>query len=88
MVLQVLHDHLDLIVKGQASEVATRLSPGHLKTSIHQTLPQTRGQLTAVTGQVVDGAVVDDGHGLIVGRRLLFTFACQCRKKTAQSVHS
>lgn len=36
----------------QAAEVATRLSPGHMKTSIHQTLPQTRGQLTAVTGQV------------------------------------
>jgi hypothetical protein len=53
-----------------------------------RTGPQTRGQLTAVTGQVVDGAVVDDGHGLMVGRRSLTTFAWQCRKKTVRSVHS
>jgi hypothetical protein len=66
MVSQILSNRLNLLIKGQGPKVVTSLSSGNIKPSNSQALSQTSGELTAVAGQVVDGVVINCGHGSIV----------------------
>lgn len=66
MVLQVIYDGLNLVIKGQRPKVAACLSAGDIETPIHQALAQAGCQLAAVAWKVVDGAVGRCSHVLIV----------------------
>lgn len=66
VVLQVVHDGLGLLIKRQRPKVTPSLAACDIKAPIHQTLTQTRRELTPVAGEVIDGAVFGEGHVLIV----------------------
>ena len=55
--LQVVHDGLDLLIKWQRSKVTPSLAARDVKAPIHQALTKTRGQMTSVAWEVIDGAV-------------------------------